>query len=1198
MRLRLFGEKCSLAVWIFVIVAISILGTDQGYAQVAGATLTGTVKDSSGAVIPNAQVVITDVATGVTRTVSPGSAGLYTAPNLLPGTYEVRVTATGFSTRLQKGVTLTVGAQQVLDFTMQVGQITQTVEVTTEAPTVELTSSELGATVNSATVRELPLNGRSWTDLAALQPGVVGATSHPKNDVNRGYGSQLSISGARPQQNNYRLDGISINDYSNGGPGSVLGQNLGVEAIQEFSVLTSNYSAEYGKTSGGVVNAISRSGTNQFHGSVYEFLRNSALDADNFFDNSNGVPKPAFKRNQFGVSGGGPIRKDHTFIFGDYEGIRLSEGTTVSSGVPSANARLGILVDSNGNPTCGPGSGPPVVACQSGTCPENLNANALPGAHATNLAPGQASVCVDDKVATYMPFFNLPSSPTSKNVGQYVFPSRQVVSENYYTTRVDEKISEKDSVFGTYAYDNATSTQPDILNDILQEAITKRQIAAIEENHTFSPTLLNSFRVGYNRDHANAAAPVKAINPAAAISTGQWAPGYAPPRVISSGLNTVPGLAPPTFAYVWDAYQIYDDAFLTKGLHSIKFGVGVERDHLNETTATADYLGTFRFGAITNFLQSKPGSVVGSIPGLVTPRYMRLTIVGAYIQDDWRFRPNLTLNLGLRYEMATVIAEKYGKLTNLPTLDAKNPTCGILFGDCGSIGPYYSNPTLRNFEPRVGFAWDPFRNGKTAVRGGFGMFDVLPMLYTTVTMNGRGAPFFQLASPLPSAPLPQGSFPDGALPFILQSGLPPLERGFVEHSPKRNYVMQWNLNVQHQITPSLTAMVGYVGSHGVHQAFRADDANMVLPTLLPSVGYLWPHLDAFGNVFTPQCNATDPMGMPDPNAPVCAPPKLVNTNSNVGGIRYLSWPGSSSYNALQIGVKKQMSHGLQIQGSYTWGKSTDNNSGVVAGDTFGNGIGSLQWFDMKLNHALSDYNVGRTLVINASWQVPSIKSIPAALGWAVNGWELGGIFKVNDGPPFTPTFGTSGGDPLGISSTDPWAFPNRKGGPGCSSLVNPGNSNNYIKTQCFSVPTAPDLAFWNANCDPAPPSLGYGFDPLNPGNPIAANDGNPPPSWLPPLACFNLRGNAGRNILTGPGLVNLDFSLFKNNPVRRISETFNIQFRAEIFNILNHANFALPVEPDNTDVFDNTGASTGTEGLLTKVTTDPRQIQFAIKVVW
>src|SRR5713226_1052918 len=340
MPIRLFAETRSLTVWIFVIVAISILWTGQAYAQVAGATLTGTVKDSSGAFIPNAQVVITDVATGVTRTVSPGGGGLYTAPNLLPATYEIRVTATGFSTQLRKGITLTVGSEQVLDFTMQVGQMSQTVEVTTEAPTVELTSSELGATVNATTIRELPLNGRSWTDLANLQPGVVAAETHAAQNVNRGYGAQLSISGARPQQNNYRLDGISINDYANGGPGSVLGQNLGVEAIQEFSVLTSNYSAEYGKTSGGVVNAISRSGTNGFHGSAYDFLRNSVLDARNFFDKAS---PPPFRRNQFGGSAGGPMIKNRTFVFADYEAIRQSTGVTNVVTVPSLAARSGRL---------------------------------------------------------------------------------------------------------------------------------------------------------------------------------------------------------------------------------------------------------------------------------------------------------------------------------------------------------------------------------------------------------------------------------------------------------------------------------------------------------------------------------------------------------------------------------------------------------------------------------------------------------------------------------------------------------------------------------------------------------------------------------------------------------------------------------------------------------------------------------------
>jgi hypothetical protein len=808
--------------------------------------------------------------------------------------------------------------------------------------------------------------------------------------------------------------------------------------------------------------------------------------------------------------------------------------------VPSANARLGILdfSDSSKFPS---------------------------GCVATSVA-NQCQLTVDPSIQKYLPFFHAPNGAVSGNIAQYVFVRQQVVSENYFTTRVDQKISDKDSLFGTYVYDYSPLTQPDILNNLLQQSIAKRQIAAFEENHLFGPTASNSFRLGYNRDHANAVQPIKAINPVADDTSQGWAPGFAPPRITCCNLNTTPGFAPPTFSYAWNAYQVYDDAFVTKGLHTLKFGVGVERDQLNETTATADYLATFKFGSMANFLTNKPKSVVGSVPGLVTPRYMRISIFGAYLQDDWRIRPRLTLNLGLRYEMSTVPTETKGKLTNLPTLDSGTPHLG---------DPYFSNPTLRNFEPRVGFAWDPFGSGKTAVRGGFGMFDVLPMLYTTVTLNGRGAPFYELGS---STSLPQGSFPGGALPVILAQPDPAFEYGFVEHKPKRNYVMQWNLNVQREFA-GFTATVGYVGSHGVHQAFRADDANMVLPTLT-SAGYVWPKLDVNGNLYSSQCNTTDPSVDDDPS---CAPPPLVNPNGNIGGIRYLSWPSSSSYNALQIGVLKRMSHGLQIQGSFTWGKSLDSNSGVIAGDTFGNGIGSLPWFDMKLNHALSDYNVGRTLVINANWLLPTVKTNSSLLGWAANGWELGAIFKANDGPPFTPTFGTDG-DPLGLNSTDPWDLPDRQRGSGCSSLVNRGDPNNYVKTQCFSVPTAPNAAYWATNCDPAPPSVGGPIDPSS-------------------LQCFNLRGNTGRNSIPGPGLMNLDFSLFKNNYIRKISETFNVQFRAEIFNILNHPNFALPVEPDNTDILDSTGAvlnppDNGTAGVITSTTTTSRELQFALKVIW
>ena len=301
-------------------------------AQVAGATLSGTVTDQSAAVIPQATISAKNVDTGITRTSVTSAAGFYSIPNLLPGSYEVRTSAQGFSSEVKTGITLTVGEQQVLDFTLQVGQTNQTVVVTTEAPNVELASSSISATVNSTTVRELPLNGRSWTDLAALQPGVS-AVSQIQTDFavggdrgNRGFGNQITVAGDRPEQNNYRLDGVSINDFNNAAPGSVLGGDLGVDAVQEFSVITSNVSAEYGRTSGGVINAITRAGTNQFHGSAYEFLRNDALDATNFFENLNGLKKGSFRQNQFGVSAGGPIRKDKLFIFGDYEGIRYSKG--------------------------------------------------------------------------------------------------------------------------------------------------------------------------------------------------------------------------------------------------------------------------------------------------------------------------------------------------------------------------------------------------------------------------------------------------------------------------------------------------------------------------------------------------------------------------------------------------------------------------------------------------------------------------------------------------------------------------------------------------------------------------------------------------------------------------------------------------------------------------------------------------------
>src|SRR6266404_2896309 len=1099
-------------------------------AQVAGGTLTGTITDRTGSEIPNAQIVIKDLSTGIERTVTTNKDGFYIAANLLPAEYQVTISANGFNTEIKTGIKINVGAQQEFNLTLQVGTVTHRVEVTAEAPAVQLASSEISATVEATTVRELPLNGRSWTDLAALQPGVDTIQTQPSfssgaDRGNRGFGQQLTISGARPQQNNYRLDGISLNDYANGAPGSVLGGSLGVDAIQEFSVLGSNYPAEYGRTSGGVVNAATRSGTNSFHGSAYEFLRNSALDARNFFD---GPKIPSFKRNQFGGSIGGPIIPQRTFFFFDYEGIRQSKGITAVTTVPSLDARNGMIHDSNGNPI---------------------------------------SVTIDPSAQKFLAFYHLPNGPVTDNpdVALYSFAGQQTVSENFYTTRLDHKVSEKDNLSGTYLFDKTPYTSPDGVNDVQLTTKSSRQIAALEETHIFKPTFANSVRFGYNYENVDNNQGAKALVPEAADTSLGTFPGRTAPQVfigaVTPFLGGVGGES--AYFYHWNTFQIYDDAFVNKGTHTIKFGLAVERMEL-EIKALSDPNGIFKFNNLQAFYANQPGRFQGGIASTLSPRNLRQTLVGGYIQDDWRWKPNLTLNLGLRYEMTTVPTETAGKLAVLRNLSDATPHLG---------DPFFSNPTKRNFEPRVGFAWDPRGNGKMALRGGFGMFDVLPLPYQYTLLTTLAAPFFQYTSinnPQPKDPT-RGPFFDN----LDLANLPAnkLRATYIDPKPKRNYVMQYNLNLQYQLTPSLTSLIAYVGSRGIHQPYRPDDADIVIPTLT-SAGYLFPKVDVFGNAFSPICNQTDPNGLEDAS---CAPPSRIN--ENYGSMRGMFYEGQSYYNALEFQLAKRMSHGFQVQGTFTWGRSIDTSSATVAGDAFGNSIASLSFFfNPRASRALSDFNVARTLVINGLWELPAPKSFSGPARFLTEGWQLGLIFTASTGIPFTPTFGT-GNDPLGTLSSDDWAYPNRLGGSGCQSLTNVGNPNNYIKTQCFNVPVAPDQAFFDANCDPAPPTLGAA---LAPGD----------------LRCFNLKGNSGRNIAIGPGTTEIDFSVFKNNYIRKISEHFNVQFRAEMFNVFNHANFAPPVTPDNSDIFDASGAPTGVAGLLTRTSTTAREIQFAIKIIF
>jgi hypothetical protein len=1037
---------------------LSCLLSTIASAQVAGGTLRGVVTDPTGAVVSGAQVTIKNVATAVTARVATDKEGAYSLPSLLPGFYEVTVDAAGFRTRIQSGAEVEVGGVRDLDFHLRLGQRNEVAEVTAAVTTVELTTAELSGVVGARTINELPLNGRDWTQLATLEPGVSSIRTENAlgNRVQQGEGQQLTISGGRPWQNNYRLDGISINDYANGAPGSALGVDLGVDAIQEFSVLTSSYPAEYGRSSGGIVNAVTRSGTNGVHGTAYEFLRNSALDARNYFDHT----KPEFRRNQFGGSMGGPLRKDRTFLFGDYEGLRQNLGVTQTQLVPSQAARAGTL------------------------------------------STGQ--VTVDPTVLAFInAFYQLPNDgSTGGNTGDYIFSAADISSEDFATAKIDHHFSSRDAIDATYLFDKGNASQPDELNNKLFGYSTQRNIATVEEDHTFSSNFFNAARVGFNRDAA-LEGQTTALNPATTDLSFGTAPGRAAAVVSVPGLVTFSGGADgfSQHFYHYNSFQEADDVFLTKGINSFKFGGTVERIQDNENAVTGP-TGTFKFGSLKSFLTNQPKSYTGVIQTAVSGRGLRQTVLGLYVQDGIRVTRNLNVEVGLRYETTTVPSEVQGKLATLLNLADTAPHLG---------DPFFANPTHRNFEPRAGIIWAPFSNGKTAVRAGFGEFDVLPLPYLFEIVTQATAPFFEQGS---ITTMPAGTFPKGAYSLI-SSNPSTLRSAYVDAHPPRNYVMHWNVNVQQEFMPGLMGMIAYVGSHGVHQVTPLEDMDTVVPNVTPT-----------GLVF---------------------PANGTRLNTNFGRIAGVIWAGNSTYNALEARLSKTMAHGLQGQVSYTFSKSLDNASTSVGTDSFSNSLTNPQWLHPSLNRGPSDFDVRNNLVLHAMWAIGGqdgsvLKPVSRLSSMLAHGWELGTILQSASGIPFNAILG---GDPAGQQTNSVEDLPDRVVRPGCGNPVNRGNPAAYINLSCLAFPA------------------------------------------------LNHYGNLGRNALVGPGLLSLDASVVKNT---HVAERFNVQFRMEAFNLINHTNFAPPLT--NNVVFDQTGAAVSGAGQINTTQTPSREIQFGLKLLY
>lgn len=1128
-------SKTAVSIGLSVLVAFCAVAfwSAPAASQVTGATLSGLVTDASGATIANASVSAKNVATGDERAVVTNAEGFYTVPNLLPGSYDVSVTAPQFQKIVRRGITLTVGAQQALNISLKPGAVTQVVEVMGAPPDVQTTSSAVSSTVDSRTVRELPLNGRDWTTLATLEPGVTSVpnqatTSFNANKGNRGFGNQLADSGHRPNENSYRLNGLTINDYSNAAPGGATGLNLGVDSVQEFSVITTGYTAEYGRTSGAVINAITKSGTNQFHGTGFFFDRDSIFDARNYFDGPKIAP---FHRTQFGASAGGPIIKDKTFIFGNYEGFRQSLSSSGTIHVPDA-AQRALAV--------------PAIQPYLALWPvAPANAPDVNGIQTTNV--------------------NLNT----------------IANENYFITRFDHNISASDALAASYFFDSGPQSQADPLGNTVHQVFSRRQMGSFEETHTFGSAIVNTFRAGLNRALGKINDPVSgdtvAKDAALAIAPG----AKAPPQIPVSGLTTAYGLGGfNRFTHAWNSVQVNDDAFVTRGTHALKIGFAYEHMQYNVLEQLSPNGRMNTYPSLAAFLSNAPDQLNALAPGGSHEVGFRENLFAGYIQDDWRARKTLTVNLGLRYEMTTrptdanrvpgytvpgtgysVAAAGFQEIISLSNCTQSPTACGPV----GVSSPILRNPTTKNFEPRIGLAWDPFHDGKTSVRAGFGMFDVLPLPYEFGLNTAATAPF-QIIGTAKGSTLGTGINPNVSFNPLK------IRNRFIDAYPKRAEVLNWNFNIQRQLAEGLTMLIGYVGSRSVHLSAASDDVNLVQPTAVNGVGQVFP------------C---------DPTAAAAAGGTCANQQTGTridpnwgggAGIRPVLFDGASSYNAFQSQLKKSFRSGVQGQVSYTFGKCRDLSSAPVTGDTFLNSIAVPLMLIKSARLGACDFDIRQVLSGTLMWDLPSLKNSGSVLSTLTGGWELGTIVTATTGAPFTATVG-DGNDPLGTGFNGDFSMDFASLTSGCNPIH---GGLNYLNVNCFTPPTAPASLAAATTANP------YGCAPAS----FPAYTGSAPPSGM--QFCSNVLGNTRRNQFYGPGQTTVDFSIFKNTRIPAISETFNVQFRAEFFNILNHTNFLSPgflnTFGQNNSVFDFDGSPLPTA--LNQTATTSRQIQLGLKLIW
>ncbi len=1061
-------------------------------------TITGTVTDSSGGVVPKALVIVNNVATNAVRNAVTNDDGDFTVPLLPPGHYRVAVEKAGFRRSVLADVGLDVEQTARVDFTLQVGILNEEVQVNDTPPIIQTDTSALGQVIDGRLVHELPLNERNFLSFALLAPGSQLPAEGSQNSTQ---GGAVSVNGAREQSNNFLLEGVDNND-------PYINQYVAlpsIDAIQEFKVQASDYSAEFGRSGGAQINVILKSGTNQFHGGLFEFLRNRNLDAKNFFDQPYCTPAsvpgtcgpiPELDRNQFGGTFGGPIRKDKTFFFASYETLRLRQATTREATVPSQTQLSEIA---------GIFSGVGLPPNPAGQAILNLYPAANVG---TNLANSN----------TYV------SAPVIRN------------TENLGLIKVDHHAGPNDTLSAHWAIFDQDQFNPfDPVNAFTNLpgygsfTLNDGQNGGLSWAHVFTSAEINEFRLGYNRMRAGAFQQSSGQNISAQLGfpdvlTNPVDLGY--PDVNILGFD---GIGEP-LNYPQDRHDttvhLSDNLSVIKGRNQFKFGADIrdiQIDNYLDFVARGDFFfeaGT-EDGMAGTPLEALAQTAVG-IPdyavGVSGNTFNTVRSIGMnyYIQDDIHVVPRLLLNVGMRYEYNSPGVEDHNRFS-VPDLSANSATCTpvpdcqfIQAGTDGVPRATYT-PTPTDFAPRIGVAWRPMKTERWVVRSAYGIFYDVGIFNINVFPRFN-PPFYDLAYYANSG--------SNTIQNILsQPANAIVEPNMIARNFRDAYMQQWNVDLQYEIKPNWMVDLAYVGSKGTHLA-DVRDLNEVNP--------------ATGLAPYPQFSS----------------------------VLYVQSAADSTYNSLQFRSERRVAEGLTFLGAYTFSKSLDDVSSVFAGSV-GSGLPQNS-NDIQADRGLSDFNAKHRFVFSSVYDLPLGRKWITNPGWRrslLGNWQAAGILTAQTGSPFTVNLASS------QSGSAIAAF----GNPYRPDLV----SSPYLSGPVMSNP------------DPACHTT------ISQGG-AAADVVNQPGSWFntcafaqPPAGQF---GNAGRNIMTGPDLQNLDFSMYKNIMLRR--ESHRLQLRGEVFNLFNHPNFDIPNHVFGTPNF---GQVLSANEYGNK---PPRQIQLGLKYIF